>query len=229
MPHVFATGDTHGEMQMGRLSSKGWPEGRKLTKEDYLIITGDFGILWKNEPDDTEQYWIKWLNEKKWTTIFVCGNHENHLRLQSLPIIEKFGGKVGKVSDSIFYLRRGEIYTIYEKTFFCFGGALSWDRQYRKLNVSYWEEEVPSSKEMEYAVENLKKVDNKVDYVIAHTIPQELIPIIGFSKADVDPTRNFLDFIAKNIQYQDYYCGHMHIDKDIGKFHLLWDRIIQIF
>jgi len=85
MNSIYITGDIHGEMQIDRLSSKNWSEGKELTKEDFLIICGDFGLIWDNDPDSIrgrkEQYRIKWLNSKSWTTLFVDGNHENHHRL----------------------------------------------------------------------------------------------------------------------------------------------------
>ena len=233
MSHVFVTGDTHGDMQIGRLSSKAWPEGKELNKQDYVIITGDFGLLWTNNLESkegrTEKYWMKWLIDKPWTTLFVDGNHENHFRLNNLPIIEKFGGKVGQVNDSVFHLKRGEIYTIHNKIFFCYGGAYSRDIAYRKLGVSYWEEEIPSYRESQYAVEQLQKINYTVDYVITHTAPDTLISMSGIGSDYLDPTTRFLEFLAKEMKYERWFCGHLHMDKDIAKFSILWDRIVQIF
>lgn len=42
-----------------------------------------------------------------------------------------YGAKVLKVSDNVFYLKRGEIYTIEDKLFLVLGGALSDDKKYR--------------------------------------------------------------------------------------------------
>ena len=230
MSHVFITGDTHGSIGIDKFSHKKWPEGKQLTKNDYVIVAGDFGLIWSlDENNKDELYWLKWLSEKKWTTLFIDGNHENFNRLNQLPIQEKFGGKVGVVRDNIFHLKRGEIYTIYNKTFFCFGGAKSHDRSYRTLNKTYWEEEIPNSQEMEHAHQNLNRVNNKVDYIITHTVPDDLIPILQVNKNNIDPTRRFLNFIISNTSYERYFCGHMHIDKDLGKFSLLYNRIIQIF
>ena len=40
---IFITGDTHGDFS--RLQPAAFHEQRDLTKEDYLIICGDFGSL----------------------------------------------------------------------------------------------------------------------------------------------------------------------------------------
>ena len=37
---IFITGDTHGDF--GRLQPAAFPEQSNLTKEDYLIICGDY-------------------------------------------------------------------------------------------------------------------------------------------------------------------------------------------
>ena len=50
---IFITGDTHGEIDIAKLNSKNFPQGNDLTKNDYVIILGDFGFIWKNEPDKT--------------------------------------------------------------------------------------------------------------------------------------------------------------------------------
>lgn len=232
MSHVYVTGDFHGGYEHRKLGSKQFPEGRKMTKDDYVIIAGDFGVPWHNNSHKNDQHWIDWFTkEKKWTTLFVDGNHDNHPRLDALDRVEKFGGVVSQLSESIFHLRRGEIYTIHEKTFFCFGGALSWDIERRRLGVSYWEEEIPSHREMQYAWENLEKHNMQVDYIIAHTVPEVIIPMIGFRKGDkIDPTCRFLNRVIEDTKFDKYFCGHMHIDKVIAqKYFILYHDIIQIF
>ena len=114
LPKVYTCGDTHGGHDMRKLNSKNWKEGKTLTKSDFLIQLGDFGCLWyphgsqKQKKDD--HHWQRWLNNKKWTTLFIDGNHENHDQLAELPEVEMFGGMVGKVSDSIYHLKRGYVY-----------------------------------------------------------------------------------------------------------------------
>ena len=228
MNKIFISGDTHGGYTMEKLFSKSFPDGKKLTKDDYLIIAGDFGFVFHSEETKTERYWLKWFIEKPWTTLFVCGNHENHHRLAKLPTIQKFGGIVGVVNDSIFYLKRGEIYTIGEKKIFCFGGAKSRDIAYRKLNVSYWVEEVPSTQEMQYAVDNLTKHDGHVDYIIAHTAPDTIISLCGLSSDYIDPTTRFLEFIVNNTKFDRFFCGHLHMDKTISKYTILYEDVIEI-
>ena len=79
---IFITGDTHGDFS--RLLPAAFHEQRDLTKEDYLIICGDFGGVW--DGGDAEQQWLDWLETRSFTTLFVSGNHENYDLLRNYPI-----------------------------------------------------------------------------------------------------------------------------------------------
>jgi len=230
---VWVTGDTHIPHDIRKLNSKNFPEGLKLTKEDVLIQLGDFGLLWANEIDETEKYWTNWLNNKPWTTLFIDGNHENHERLGRLPEVEMFGSKVGKVSDSIYHLKRGHIYNIQGKTFFTMGGALSIDKEHRTLGLSWWREERPSHKEMELGFENLDKYNNKVDFILSHTIPKSFQ---GFFRFDFwmnqkwrDYTCDYLEEVHQKVEYTKGYCGHWHHDQDLGQYQILYQTVEKLF
>ena len=58
---IYVTGDTHGSYDLHKLNAKNFPEQRALTKSDYVIVLGDFGLVWNNS--DEEMYWRKWLDE----------------------------------------------------------------------------------------------------------------------------------------------------------------------
>lgn len=49
MSRIFITGDTHGSYDIQKLARKNFPEGKTLTKDDYVIICGDFGCVWGGE------------------------------------------------------------------------------------------------------------------------------------------------------------------------------------
>ena len=66
---IYITGDTHGDFQ--RFGSKYFPQQKEMSREDYVVIAGDFGGLWDGSQKD--QYWLDWLNKKPFTTLFVDG------------------------------------------------------------------------------------------------------------------------------------------------------------
>ena len=43
---IYVTGDIHADIDISKLSGKYFPEGKTLTKSDYVIICGDFGLVW---------------------------------------------------------------------------------------------------------------------------------------------------------------------------------------
>ena len=231
---IYLTGDTHGDIDIRKLGFKRWPESRTLKKTDYLIILGDFGLVWGNIPSATEKYWTRWLSERPFTTLFVCGNHENHPRLYALEQVAMFGSKVGKVSDSIFHLKRGHIYTIEDKKFFVMGGAQSIDKHLRIEGVSWWPEEVPSWAEMDLGLQNLQEHQYSVDFILAHTAPvslaQTYLKSLGFNymEEQVDPTSKYLEHVCQITTFEKYFCGHWHENRDFGRYQMLDEDIVRI-
>lgn len=99
-----------------------------MTKEDYVIICGDFGGVWnKADESNTETMVLDWLECRTFTTLFIDGNHENFDRLYGYPVENWNGGKVHKIRPSVIHLMRGQIYELCGRKIFTFGGASSHD------------------------------------------------------------------------------------------------------
>lgn len=78
---IFVTGDRH--RNFDRFKSILFPEQKEMTKNDYVIICGDFGGVWdKDRESQQETMLMDWLDCKPFTTLFVTGNHENFDRLK---------------------------------------------------------------------------------------------------------------------------------------------------
>ena len=120
---LFIAGDTHGCMEMGKLSSRNFPEGRSLSRDDYVLVAGDFGVPWSNPESGEDKYWLEWLEGKPWTTLFVDGNHENFNALKILPVEDWHGGKIQRLRTRVIHLMRGEAYDdVAGMSLFAFGG-----------------------------------------------------------------------------------------------------------
>lgn len=160
---IFVTGDTHGSESYGRrnvdgflrrFNTQNFPEQKKLTKNDYVIICGDFGGIWDFKGESkAEKYALDWLETRNFTTLFLPGNHENYDRLLGLEppeLIDSWmyfslsyeekqkllsgypkkawnGGFVRELRPSVLMLERGYIFDINGKKCFAFGGASSHD------------------------------------------------------------------------------------------------------
>lgn len=230
---IYVTGDIHGSLDISKLDSKLNPDLKKATKEDFLIIAGDFGLVWDNSKEDI--WWRKWLDRKPYTTLFIDGNHENFDLLYEFEEVEFHGGKAHKISDSIYHLMRGEMFELQGKRFFAMGGAECHDKQYRELGVSMWEQELPSDEELNHAVETLDKYGWKTDYVLTHCAPSHaqaaISALLGIEGEYPDnKLTDFLRMLTLNLNFEKWFCGHYHTDMDIekAKLHVLYDRVMQI-
>ena len=245
---IYCTGDTHGDW-MSRLNMNSFPEQKNMTKDDYVIICGDFGI-WDNSK--RENYNLDWLESRNFSTLFADGNHENYDILDALPVEEWNGGKISRVRSSVIHLKRGQVFEIEGKKFFVHGGAQShdikdgildpfedrelikkWRNDYTKMfridQVSWWERELPSEEEMQEGIENLKKHDNKVDYIITHSPSASVIALLGKGLYEQDRLTKYLEEIRCNTEYKRMYSGHMHVDRAVNdKDILLYEQIIRI-
>jgi len=223
---IYITGDTHIPIDVHKLSVANFPEQKNLTKNDFVIICGDFGGVWNRSVE--EQYWVNWLNRKSFTTLFVDGNHENFAMLNKYPVSEWNGGLVQQIKPSIYHLMRGQIFTIDGYKIFTMGGAKSHDKIFRKEGRSWWPEEMPSRREYDTALENLDEHKWNVDIILTHCIADS----IQYRIADWyshDKLTNFLETVKLDCKYDKWYFGHYHINKDIDEKHTaLYDWIIPI-
>lgn len=248
---IYLTGDTHGEINLKKLSNKNFLEGKSLSKNDYVIILGDFGLLWRK--DETFEYWLKFLNERNFKILFVDGNHENFNLINEYPIEIWNGGKIHKISDNIYHLMRGQIFTIDNLKFFTFGGASSIDILERKENIDWWKEELPSYSELNEGLINLQNHNFKVDYILSHTCSQSTInEIYNINKdyvlenctketqfefkrftsshySNIDILNRYFDEIKKITAYTHWYFGHFHMDLPINnKETIVYNDFIKI-
>ncbi len=246
---IYCTGDTHGDFS--RLSVRQFPEQKALTREDYLIVLGDFGGVW--DGGRPEQHLLDELERRPFTTLFLDGNHENYDLLAAYPTISWHGGLVQPVRPHVLHLCRGQIFQLLGKSFFVFGGAAShdiqggvldpadpdWRRQakilrrrgvsYRVLGQSWWPEELPSPEEYETARQNLDAAHWQVDYVLTHCAPDSVQhAILGTAEQDNALTA-FLEKVSRHAAFSAWYFGHYHRSQVLGeKYHLLYTDIEKL-
>lgn len=260
---LFDTGDTHGDFT--RFTTANFPEQKEMTKDDYVLIDGDFGGIWATselvtrkfnsnsyceeldgEPK-SEKYWLDWLENKPFTTLFIDGNHENYDRLDKYPIKEFHGGKVHEIRPHVLHLMRGQVFTLEEKTFFTFGGASShdirdgilepddprisrWSRDYTKLfrvnHESWWERELPTQEEMDEGMRNLEAHDFKVDYIITHSPYTSILRQMdgGSGLYQADYLSDYLQEIKCRTEFHQWIFGHIHVNQMF-----YWDRSCCIY
>ena len=218
---IFITGDTHGDIDYKKLLII---KEKNLSCDDYLIICGDAGICWS--PFDFARF-LRLYNDIGCTIIFVDGNHENFDMLNMCDLVEYKGALMHQIDNHIFHVLRGEIMTLEGKTFFCLGGAVSIDKMYRTPHLSWWPEEEITYHDVDNAIANLAKVDNKVDYVITHCCDTKtVLKAFGFKR---DVCTDQLMFIDKVVDYKHWFFGHYHFDRKINeKKTCLYQEIVEL-
>ena len=218
---IFITGDTHGDIDYKKLLIL---KEKNLSYDDYLIICGDVAICWS--PSDLD-YFLQLYNDIGCTILFVDGNHENFDMLESMPLVEYKGALMHQIDRHIFHILRGEIMTLEDKTFFCLGGAWSIDKMYRKPHLSWWPQEIINQHDIDNAIANLEKVNNKVDYVITHCSDTMTVKkAFGFIG---DVCSDQLKFIDQIVDYKHWFFGHYHFDRKISdKKTCLYQEIIEL-
>lgn len=248
---IWITGNTHSDFR--RFSMNSFPEQRTMTKNDVVIIAGDFGGVWNYDGESSsERYWLNWLNDKPFTTVFVDGNHENFNRLYEYPVKKWNGGDVHEIRKSVLHLMRGEIFNIEGKKFWVFGGAsshdindgiLDWEKDHDKIkewnrdpyklfrirNMSWWEQELPTQKEMDHGYQQLENAGYKVDYIVTHCPPASILEIMGRGMYDQDVLTEYLEGVISKTDFTKLFFGHMHEDIQINdKCIGLYKQIIRI-
>lgn len=227
---IYLTGDTHIPIDIDKLSMKNFPAQKKLTRNDYVIVLGDFGLLWKE--DKTYKYWLDILSKRNFTLLFIDGNHENFDWLNSLPAKTWNGGRIHEIAPNILHLMRGYVFNIDNKKFFVMGGADSYDRTYRTPYVSWWPQERPSFTDIRQTEKTLRAVDGKVDYVLTHTCPLEVLtaikkrhPEYSFDNED-HYVENLLQDIKDRLIFKEWFFGHWHENFTYNNYHCLYDDIV---
>lgn len=245
---IWITGDLHGGMTAYHISSAAFKPAKR---GDIVMCTGDFGGIWWPDSDTNpkhkrdEIFFLESKLRQRVLWLAVDGNHENFARLfgGEFPLVDLFGGKAYKIRENVYYLKRGEIFTIEGKTFLAFGGARSHDKdpgwitppyafgagewnKGRTEGIDWWPEEIPTEADYENACRNLDKVGWKVDYVISHTCPEGQLVFFDKARHAKDPTEAMLqDLLDRGLKFDSWHFGHFHWEYQEGRFYCHFDKV----
>ena len=245
---IYITGDTHADYT--RFKTANFPEQKSMTKEDFIIVCGDFGI-WEDTKE--QNFWWDWLDAKPFTTLFITGNHSNYDLLKTYPVGSWHGGKVQFIRPSVIHLMRGQFFDLNGLSFFTMGGASCHDIQggvlepddpnfkaklrrarmvglpFRVNHISWWKEELPSEEEYAEARRNLDAHGWKADCIVTHCCPTSLIAEAGDPTYKADALSDFLEEISRKADFRWWFFGHYH-DNHIfrQKYVLLYEQIVAL-
>lgn len=227
----YITGDKHGDYdQIIEFCYK-----NNTSKNDIMIILGDAGI---NYYLDSKDYTLKnHLKEVSITLFCIHGNHEERPYNIAGYKSKIFNDGIAYYEEkypNILFAKDGEVYNFNELSTLVIGGAYSVDKYYRlALGYNWYDSEQPNEKIKNDVRKTLKKYNNKIDVILSHTCPFKYMPYEVFlenvNQLDVDKsTEEFLDEIENNTQYQKWYCGHYHTDKQVDKIRFMMNDIEEL-
>ena len=241
----FITGDKHRHFDRVKKFCREMNTRRK----DVLIILGDAGFnYYDDKRDDDLKKEISALN----ITLFCLhGNKENRPQNVGTYGIRSFcGGKVyyEPKYPNIYFAIDGEIYTFEGKKYMVVGGAHSVDKM-RCLEEGspFWYDEMPDDAVKATVELNLQNEAKKIYGMMTHTCPIDYLPTEMFMstrqnasikrkprkakskklfKPDIDrSTEIWLGELEKKLDYEVWFCGHYHVDKQIDKVQMMWRDI----
>lgn len=226
---IYITGDKHADFREVFY----FCYANETTLDDILIVLGDAGINYYVNDKDNE---LKNSLKEHYPITFFCihGNHEERPENIKTYKTKKFHeGIVYYEEDypNILFAKDGEVYNFNNHKVLVIGGAYSVDKYFRLARGYNWyESEQPNDKTKNKVKKVLKDLDNKVDIILSHTCPYKYLPremfLEGIDQSTVDnSTEYFLDEIEESTDYNLWYCGHYHTDKEIDKIIFMFHKI----
>lgn len=223
MTKVMFVGDSHGDASYMANTLK---SARQL-EVNTVIQLGDFSLSFDKGMIHSITAWLEQDENRKF--YWIDGNHDHHDFLDELvdgpahaPI--NMGGITSPCfkqtfPDRLFYIPRGAVFKIGDKTLMGLGGAYSIDQDDRKQGVDWWPQETISYANMHNAVINAQRY-GPIDIMVTHDMPiiaefeKELFRV-GYKHGHGSyANRMNLSRVIDEVRPQSLYHGHYHYRHD---------------
>ena len=233
---IYITGDTHRDFRRVEKFCTRF----STTKDDILIILGDVGINYIGKdthkyPRHLSDYELKQLLSELPITLFcIHGNHEQ--RPSNFDTYNETLWNSGFVYvepefPDLLFAKDGEIYELDGKRCIVIGGAYSIDKEYRLLkDMGWWADEQPSAETKQLVEQKLADEKWEIDFVFSHTCPYKYVSqIFPFVYKNIDnSTEVWLDTIEDRLNFDRWYCGHMHVERVIDRMHFMYEGFAEL-
>lgn len=232
---LYITGDVHGNVR-SRFNFKFWPELMDCTKDDDMLILGDFGLPFGiNHPafdaEQTKKDFHYMFNAPWGTTYALLGNHDDRDFIADFDSYRQDvqGTSLVKVGN-IIYIDVPCVLDIQGHHCLCIPGAKSHDMWARTEHLNWWANEEIDIGKAEEVVSG--HCNDSFDFVFTHDSPGHLI-----SRFVPTEGEEYLDEVADSVDFGRWFFGHMHRDNLTYEYHLqkfedytcLYDDIVKVF
>lgn len=129
------------------------------------------------------------------------------------------GAKSHDIQDGILNLDEEEKIYEYRKR----------EAYFRIRDFSWWDLELPTKEEMQNGINNLAKVNYKVDYIITHCCPTSIQTILGNGRYKKDYLTDYFQNIMEKCEFKKWFFGHYHNYRQVNsQFILLYEDIVPL-
>lgn len=189
---------------------------------DRIVQLGDFGYGFGPMDGYGRDPWLRYVQQvcEETTREFywLDGNHDNHPKLWS----NYDSGKLQEHAPLVHYMPRGSTWNFDGISVGVIGGAVSIDRNYRKIGMSYWATETIRGDEALRAEANF--VSAKVQVILSHDAPTSATGALKHGaehdywerilpadiKYDVKENREKLENLLRAVRPKHWFHGHYH-------------------
>ena len=200
---LLLLGDIHGDYRVLQMAINEAVERNAAA----VIQVGDFGLF-----PDNEQYFYQ-VCQTDMPVYFVDGNHDDCTRWMNYETVGKVFGNA-----NLYYVPRGSVLELDNRTIAFMGGAASIDKQWRLKDGHHWDEnEEVTQEQCDILLQNC--AGKTIDMFITHCPPQSMIDghFNPMNKLffDVgidwhDPSQTFIEDVWHKMGTPYIYSGHMH-------------------
>lgn len=225
---TYLTGDPHGRFQ--RIVT--FAKANHLTAQDTIIVLGDASINYEGRQTAHDQGIRDLLAPLACTVFCIHGNHDARPSTVGCYRTERWHGGLTYIEDAypnIRFADDGEIYDFDGTSVMVCGGAYSVDAPRRQREHLLWyADEQPDDRVKAKVERRLAERGWDVDVMLTHTCPYKYRPLEmmarGIDQSSVDTsTEEWLDRIEDRLSYRQWYCGHWHTDKRVGKLLFMFE------
>ena len=205
---ILLLGDIHGDYRtLQRAIDKANEVGAEA-----LIQVGDFG-LFRSFGMNNEEKFKNVVHTSKCPVYFIDGNHDDATRWTTYTEVSQVYPEL-----PLYYVPRGTVMEIDNRTIAFMGGAASIDKNFRLQEGWHWDEkENISPYEVLRMMDNAK--DKQIDLFITHCPPNSVINEHFDPRAKLqfgvgldwhDHNQDIIENIWHAIGTPNVYSGHMH-------------------
>lgn len=217
MSKILVMGDIHGNWQW----AKKIIDVAVAENIDKLVQVGDFGVwpgpMGKEYLLIMSRHLVKRSKKlgRQINLYFLPGNHEDYNQIDQWMIdIEPNEDGHREIEPNLFYTGKVNSWQWENKRFASVGGAVSIDRRSRKLNESWWAQEVLTPEEVDKA-----KDLGRVDYLFTHDCPTMNPFNFLINHLDSAIHRQFMTEIAFELKPEAWFHGHYHYPAQYSFYH----------